>query len=174
MGTPLYEEPKVSVGIDKYNSKRTLLTISGDGNNDIAGDLFVTNFGGDVRPNFQIMYSMGPEAYLNVFSQRLSAWNLDGVYVPSGRCPSKSQGGDTTGRNNDTPGFYKMYERYNIANNDNKFVKLVFSGLVVEAYITSMSIPSFSKTDVGQMRFSLKLLGRIKHNTRTNTTSSSS
>jgi len=162
MGTPLYQEPQVSLGIDKYGSARTLLTISGD-DTDIAGDLFVTNFGGDVSPNFQIMYSMGPEAYLNVFSQRLSSWTLEGVYVPSQRCPEDG-GGSSTGRSNDTPGFYKMYERYNIANDDNKFVKLAFSGLVVEAYITSMSIPSFSKTDVGQMRFSLKLLGRIKQN----------
>ena len=161
MGTPLYQEPQVSLGIDKYNSNRTLLTIS-DNDKEIGGDLFVTNFGGDVRPNFQIMYSMGPEVYLNVFSQRLSAWTLEGVYVPSERCPKNKENG---GRNNDTPGFYKMYERYNIANDDNKFVKLAFSGLVVEAYITSMSIPSFSKTDVGQMRFSLKLLGRIKQNT---------
>jgi len=162
MRTPLYEEPQISVGLDKYGDGKSLLTISDVDGAELDGDLFVSNFGGSVAPNYQIMYSLGPDAYLNVFSQRLSSWTLDGVFVPAKRCPN----GDAAqqGTPNDPPGFYKLYEKYNIASPDNKSVKLSFSGLVVEAYIISMNIPSFSKSDVGQMRFSLQLLGRIKQN----------
>jgi len=164
MKVPLYEEPQISTGIDKYDSNNptALLTISDIDGTDIGGELFVLNFGGGVAPNYQIMYSLGDAAYLNVFNQRLSSWTLDGIFVPAKRCTKP--GTTSQGTPNEPPGFYKMYEKYNIASPDNNPVKLTFSGLVVEAYIIAMNIPSFSKSDVSQMRFSLQLLGRIKKN----------
>ena len=42
--------------------------------------LWLTQISGGIKPNFQLMYAMSGQKFINTFQQRLSVWPIKGVY----------------------------------------------------------------------------------------------
>jgi hypothetical protein len=118
------------------------------------GKLLITKISGGVRPNFQLMYSLGADVFINAFNQRLSMWNLSGLYIPS-MCDN---GQDFRGE----PAFVDLYRRFNIRNADVP-LDLAFNGIVLVGFFVEMKIGDYTQNGIDGFSWETPFLGRMNN-----------
>jgi len=114
--------------------------------------LFVTNISGGSKPNYQLMYSLGDDIFLNTFSERLSMWDLQGLHILSD-CNGNDVEGD--------PPFLKFYREYNIKTG--LIVKMSFAGIVMKGFLVDMRIEDYNQNGVEGFKFYLKYLALLQN-----------
>lgn len=114
--------------------------------------LWLTGLKGSVEPNFQLMYSFGPKAFINAFNQRLSMFSISGIYVPS-----TCNGGGAKGE----PAFVGFYRKRNIVSSDDP-TKITFDGITITGWFVRLVIGEVTKQGIDGHLFSLDFLGRLK------------
>ena len=118
-------------------------------------NIWLTSLKGSVEPNYQIMYSIGADAYINSFNQRLSVWTITGIYIPK-LCSGGSR----------KPGFVSLYNSKNITKT--KATKITFDGITITGYIIRLTINDVMKQGIDGHIFSLDFLGRLGGGRSTN------
>ena len=113
--------------------------------------IWITSVRGEIEPNFQLMYSIGAQIYINTFQHKLSAFTLGGVYVFD-LCGQEAGG---------TPPFLSFYLRNNIAVSDRP-IKVSFNGIVVTGYIVKLVIGEFNQDNIEGHEFSMPFLGIVE------------
>ena len=112
--------------------------------------LWLTSFQGDIEPNYQLMYSLGAEVFINTFSDKLSLFKLGGVYVMN-LCNQ-----DGTG----TPAFMSFYRARNIAVSDEP-LRIALNSIVITGFLVMLTIGKFTQEVVEGHRFTLTFLGML-------------
>ena len=118
------------------------------------GKLMITKISGGVRPNFQLMYSLGADVFVNAFNQRLSMWNIHGLYIPS-VCDN---GQDFKGE----PAFVDLYRRFNIRT-DGPPLDIAFNGIVLVGFFVEMKIMEYTQEGVDGFAWETPFLGRMNN-----------
>lgn len=114
--------------------------------------LWLTKISGSVKPNFQLMYAIGSDKYINTFSQRLSVWPISGVYALAD-CNGPI---DAVGE----PPFLKFYKQHNISAAATN-LRITFSGIVITGYLVELSIGDYQQEIIDGYQFNLSFLGAI-------------
>lgn len=114
--------------------------------------LFVTKVGGGTKPNFQLMYSLGDDIFLNTFSERLSMWEFSGLHIMS-----DCDGAEIPGE----PPFLTFYKRYNIKTES--VVNMSFAGVALRGYLVDMRIQDYNQNGVEGFQFHLKYLALLQN-----------
>lgn len=130
----------------------------------LAGELiFLTNIRGGVSPNFQLMYSIGAKAFINTFSQRLSMFELSGLYIPN-TCE--------TGEVDREPAFLTFYDRRNIVNSSQP-IRISYNNIVITGFLVNLDIKDYNQQGIDGHAFTLKFLGKLENIRDRNTVSGS-
>lgn len=133
------------VGVNDRQKKR--LTISGFE----SEDLWLTSIQGQWSPNFQLMYSLGVDVFINAFNNRLSDFTLSGIYIPE-TCETKGNGG--------VPPFIEFYKSHNI--NEKVPAKIAFDGITITGWIVKMMIKEYNQHNIDGHEFTIQFLGRLR------------
>jgi hypothetical protein len=113
--------------------------------------LWLLTISGGIAPNYQLMYSIGADAYLNAFNQRLSMFEIEGVYIPTA-CD--------TGAPRDEPAFMTLYKERNIVSTS-ETTRMTYNGITIIGYFVKLDLGEYSKQGIVGHTFSLKFLGKI-------------
>jgi len=113
--------------------------------------LWLTNISGGIAPNYQLMYSIGADAYLNAFNQRLSLFQIEGIYVPT-ICD--------TGSPRDEPAFMTLYKERNIVSSS-ETTRVTYNGITIIGYFVKLTLGDFNKQGIEGHSFNLTFLGKI-------------
>jgi hypothetical protein len=123
-------------------------------------EFWITSLTGGVQPNFQLMYAVGPGAFLNAFNQRLSVFQLSGLHVPAD-CDRNTA--------NAEPAFFTFYKERNIvaagARTDNEPAQptyMSFNNITMIGWIVGLVIGEYSKEGIDGHTFQLKFLAKIQ------------
>ena len=116
------------------------------------GRLFVNNVGGGVKPNYQLMYSIGDDIFLNTFSDRLSLWTLRGLHILT-----DCEGADVPGE----PPFLTFYKEYNIKTE--RTVSMSFAGITMKGYLVHMTVQDYNQNGVEGFQFNLQYLALLQN-----------
>jgi hypothetical protein len=144
MAEDLFQTTEI-VGINNQQKKR--LTISGFE----SEDLWLTSIQGEVSPNFQLMYSLGVDVFINAFNTRMGTFMLGGIYIPE-TCTTKGNGG--------VPPFISFYKSHNI--NERVPAKIAFDGITIKGWIVKMMIKEYTQNNIDGHEFSIQFLGRLR------------
>lgn len=139
--------PKTTMGA--VGDKPQRLTITGF----VDDKLFITNMDGGVRPNFQLMYAIGPGIFLNVFQQRMSLFTLEGLYIVA-TC------GDAD--TEEEPAFFRFYKEHNIVATE-EMLTLAFSKITMTGYLIDLKIKNYNQDNVEGFVWVLQFLGWINN-----------
>lgn len=115
--------------------------------------LWLVKINGGARPNYQLMYAISGEKFLNTFQQRLRIWNIQGVYALAD-CDGPV---DATGE----PPFLKFYKEHNISAAA-KLLRMAYSGTVIKGYLVELKLGDFQQEVVDGYQFNLQFLGIIQ------------
>ena len=118
--------------------------------------LFFNSLNGEQQPNFQMLYALGPGKYINSFSQRLSPYVIEGLYLTTG-CEQQKE-------TQAVPAFVTFYEENNIVARTFRGdgpMRITFLGLVLEAYLIKLVIGSYQKEGIDGHTFALHVLAEI-------------
>lgn len=118
------------------------------------GKLLITKISGGVRPNFQLMYSLGSDVFINAFNQRLSMWTLSGLYIPS-MCDN---GKDFKGE----PAFVDLYRRFNIRSGGVP-LDMAFNGIVLVGFFVEIKIQDYTQKGIDGFSWEAAFLGRVNN-----------
>jgi hypothetical protein len=140
----IFNETEI-IGISDKRKRR--LTISGFE----SEQLWLTDISGMLKPNYQLMYSLGARVFINAFNNKLSMFKLQGIYVPE-TCSSSGNG--------KTPEFVRFYREKNITQSSD--AKIAFEGISIKGSIVSMEIANYSKQGIDGHGFTLSFLGRLR------------
>jgi hypothetical protein len=113
-------------------------------------DIWLVSIGGEVQPNFQILYSLGVKAFINAFGNRLGNFQLSGIYI-NPTC--SDEGGEV-------PPFIKFYNEVQITKK--KSTTMSFNGITIQGWATRMTIKNYSKQNIDGHEFTIQFLGRIR------------
>lgn len=119
--------------------------------------LYLNRIRGDIQPNFQLLYAIGPGKYINGFDQRLGPFAIDGVYVLTD-CEGQQ---DTQTK----PPFMTFYEENNIltrVRNGQGPIRITFEGIVLEAWIVKLTIGDYQKEGIEGHAFTLNILAQLQ------------
>jgi hypothetical protein len=123
------------------------MTVSGLNNE----ELWLTGLRGSVEPNFQLMYSFGNSAFINAFNQRLSQFQISGIFVAA-----TCDGGQRS-----EPAFVDFYKKRNIVSSEDP-TKITFDGITITGWFTSMNIGDVTNEGIQGHLFTLGFLGRLR------------
>jgi len=140
----LFQETAVA-GVEDVKPAR--LTVSGLDNEEI----WLLDIKGGTTPNYQLMYSVGNEAFLNAFNQRFSIFTLSGVHILA-----TCEGEPTQGE----PPFLTFYKNNNIVSNATP-VSVAYSGLTMSGYMVGLKLGSYNQEGIDGYQFTLEYLGKI-------------
>lgn len=147
----LFENTKVEPLAD---TKPARLVIEGFANE----EFWVTSVEGEVSPNFQLMYAIGPGAFLNAFNQRLSTFSLKGLHIP----------GSCDGRDDESePPFMKFYKQFNIVTAGGTVetpgdpIGISFNNITLTGYVVKLQIREYSQQGIDGHAFVLMFLGVV-------------
>jgi hypothetical protein len=129
--------------------KPARLTIEDFANNE---NLWLTDIRGGAKPNYQLMYAVGSDVYLNAFNQRLAQFDIQGIHILN-NCAGAFQ---TTG----DPPFLDFYKDNNIIQRTNP-LKITFEGIVITGWMVEVAIGAYSQESVDGHRFGLTFIGTI-------------
>jgi hypothetical protein len=118
----------------------------------VNAKLFITNLTGGVKPNFQLMYSLGDDVFLNTFSERLSMWELRGLHILT-----DCAGADVPGE----PPFLTFYKQYNIKTEQT--VSMSFAGITMKGYLVDLQIKDYNQNGVEGFAFVLQYLALLQN-----------
>ena len=118
------------------------------------GKLLITKIDGGVRPNFQLMYSLGADVFINAFNQRLSLWTLHGLYIPAVCDNGQNFKGE--------PAFVDLYRKFNIRT-ARAPLDLAFSGIVLVGFFVEMKIGDYSQNGIDGFSWETPFLGRMNN-----------
>jgi hypothetical protein len=118
------------------------------------GDLQITKIQGGVRPNFQLMYSLGADAFINAFNQRLSMWTLHGLFIPAVCGNGQNFKGE--------PAFVDLYRKFNIRTAKAP-LDLAFNGIVLVGFFIEMKIMEYTQEGVDGFAWETPFLGRMNN-----------
>jgi len=113
--------------------------------------LLITGFAGGIKPSYQLMYSIGNSVFLNAFSQRLSMFQMVGVYVPA-----SCEGDNAT----EIPEFFRFYRDHNIVTAGEP-ITIAINEITITGYIVELQIQDYSKDGIDGHKFTLPFLGKI-------------
>ena len=122
-----------------------------------AGKIMITKISGDVTPNYQLMYSLGADVFINAFNQKLSKWHLTGFHVPLVTCPPALE---VTGFKKGEPAFVDLYRRFNIRTAE-KPIDMNFCGIVLSGFFIQLTIHDYSQSGIDSFRWETPFLGRM-------------
>jgi hypothetical protein len=114
--------------------------------------LWLTKISGGIKPNFQLMYAISGQKYINTFKQRLSIWPIGGVYALAD-CNGPI---DAVGE----PPFLEFYKKHNISAAATN-LKITFSGIVITGYLVELAIGDYQQEIIDGYQFQLSFLGVI-------------
>lgn len=117
------------------------------------GRLWIRSISGGIKPNFQLMYSVGSSAYLNVFGQRMALWPMTGIHIPD-TCLGDTNAGE--------PSFLKLYRNYNLETAE-ETLDMAFSDISLSGFFVEMSIQEYNKDGVDGFQFKLVFLARMNN-----------
>ena len=115
--------------------------------------LFVVKLDGGVKPNFQLMYAIGPGIFLNAFQQRMSVFNLEGLHILTD-CVANV---DT-----DEPAFFRFYKAHNIVSST-KMLTMAFNKITMTGYLIDLKIQNYNQDNVEGYLWNLQFLGWINN-----------
>jgi len=122
-------------------------------------EFWITGLSGGVQPNYQLMYAVGPGAFLNAFNQRLSMFQLDGIHVPAD-CDRDTQ--------NAEPAFLTFYKERNIVaagarsnGEPSAPTYMSFNNITLIGFVVGLSIGNYSKEGIDGHTFQFKFLAKI-------------
>jgi hypothetical protein len=118
----------------------------------VNAKLFITNITGGAKPNFQLMYSLGDDVFLNTFSERLSIWELRGLHILT-----DCNGADVPGE----PPFLTFYKQYNIKTE--RTVSMSFAGITMKGYLVDLQIKDYNQNGVEGFAFVLQYLALLQN-----------
>ena len=118
------------------------------------GDLQITKIQGGVRPNFQLMYSLGSDVFINAFNQRLSMWTLHGLYIPAACGNGQNFKGE--------PAFVDLYRKFNIRTAKAP-LDLAFNGIVLVGFFVEMKVMEYTQEGVDGFAWETPFLGRMNN-----------
>jgi len=139
--------PKTTMGA--VGDKPQRLTITGF----VDDKLFIVNMDGGVRPNFQLMYAIGPGIFLNVFQQRMSLFTLEGLYIMA-----SCEDADTE----EEPAFFRFYKEHNIVASE-EMLTLAFSKITMTGYLVDLKIKNYNQDNVEGFVWVVQFLGWINN-----------
>jgi hypothetical protein len=120
--------------------------------NELNGaNTWITDIKGNLSPNFQILYSLGSRAFINVFNDRLGVFTLEGINITSACENSDSE----------IPPFMAFYRAIKITNKRTP-IQMSFNKIVLSGWATSMDIGNYSKDNVEGNTFKIDFIGRIQ------------
>jgi len=137
------------LGCVRYEDKGARMAIEGF---DRSEDLFITGIRGGEKPNYQLMYSLGVDVYINAFNKRLSVWELNGLFIPSD-CE------DCGERPGAKPAFIEFYDAHNITV-DTDPILITFQTITLEGFLIDLRVQDYTKEGVEGIVFNLKYLAR--------------
>lgn len=114
--------------------------------------LFVTKLSGGAKPNYQLMYSLGDDVFLNTFSDRLSMWDIGGLHIMAD-CRGKTAPGE--------PPFMTFYKRHNIKNK--KIVNMSFAGITMRGFLVALEIQDYTQKGIEGFKFQLRYISLIQN-----------
>ena len=115
--------------------------------------LWLTGIKGGIKPNFQLMYALSGQKFINTFRQRLSLWPIEGVYALAD-CDGPI---DAVGE----PPFLTFYNKHNISRAATN-LKITFSGIVITGYLVSLNIGDYQQEVIDGYQFNLSFLGVVE------------
>jgi hypothetical protein len=118
------------------------------------GALQITKIQGGVRPNFQLMYSLGADVFINAFNQRLSMWTLHGLYIPAACDNGQNFKGE--------PAFVDLYRKFNIRTAKAP-LDLAFNGIVLVGFFVEMKVMEYTQEGVDGFAWETPFLGRMNN-----------
>jgi len=142
--TQVFKQTQVASIDDPKPARLTVEGLTGE-------ELWLTEIKGDVSPNFQLMHAVGKGAYLNAFNQRLSPFEITGVYVASS-CDGSAPAGE--------PEFLKFYKERNIVASPDP-LRLTYNGITITGFLTRLVLGKYSQDKIDGHKFTLKFLGVI-------------
>ena len=116
--------------------------------------LFLNSIEGEVQPNYQLLYAIGPGKYLDAFSQRLAPFVIAGTHILT-TCSGAQVAAQAQ------PAFLTFYEQNNIVARaaDNKGpLRITYNGIVLKCYLIKLTIGSYQKDGVDGHQFQLHVL----------------
>jgi len=129
------------------------------------GKLMITKITGGVRPNFQLMYSLGADVFINAFNQRLSIWTLNGIHIPSA-CANGDNGirriGEEDKAHKGEPAFVDLYRRFNIRTAPVP-LDMAFNGIVLVGFFIELKILDYTQEGVDGFAWEVSFLGRMNN-----------
>jgi hypothetical protein len=140
----LFENTDVT---DLNDVKRIRLVIDGLESEDI----WMTSISGQVSPNYQILYSLGAQVFINAFNNRLGQFKITGIYVPEG-CQGEAQGG--------TPPFIDFYKKVQITHQEP--AKITYDGISIKGWAIAMTLKNYSQNNIDGHEFTIEFLGRVR------------
>jgi len=114
--------------------------------------LFVTDVNGGAKPNYQLLYTIGDQVFINIFSDRMSVWDLRGVHILTD-CAGEESSGE--------PPFLTFYRKHNITTGVS--VNMSFAGITLLGFLTELVLSGYNKEGVDGFAFSLKYLAKLKN-----------
>lgn len=102
-------------------------------------NLFLTKMTGSLTPNYQLMYSIGSQVFLNAFAQRMTFWNLSGFHL------FEQCSGTGTSPDQAVPEFLNFYNANNIVKAKEALI-LSFIGITLHGYLVNLQIDDFKKS----------------------------
>ena len=147
--TALFEKTKLGSIND---TKPARLTIKEFQEQPAHSRLFVNNISGGAKPNYQLMYSLGDDIFLNTFSERLSMWQLSGLHIFTDCFGNEIPG---------EPPFLTFYKQYNIKTAQT--VSMSFAGITMKGYLVDMNIGNYNQNGVEGFNFGLKYLAFLQN-----------
>jgi len=142
----LFEKTQVAALEDVKPIRLTVEGLSPD------EQVWLTTIRGTTSPNFQLMYAIGPDTFINSFNQKLTLFSIKGIYVTSDCGGAFTVIGE--------PPFLSFYRRNNI-NSSVDAIKITFNGIVITGFLVKLDIGEFSKEGIEGHLFTLDFLGVI-------------
>jgi hypothetical protein len=119
--------------------------------------LFLNELSGEVQPNFQLLYAIGPGKYIDSFAQRLAPFVITGTHILT-TCTGQQVQAQTQ------PTFLTFYQANNIvarAAGKKGPLLISFNGIVLKSYLVKLVIGSYQKEGVDGHQFQLHVLAEM-------------
>jgi hypothetical protein len=131
------------------NNNKVRLTIQGLSTND---QIFLTAVKGDIKPNYQLQYSVGAGRYINSFTHRLSMFVIEGKYILA-NCNGPFDAVTS-------PAFFRFYQSRNISNSSRP-VRIAYSGIVITGFLVALTTGRHNQEALDGYSFTLTFLGSV-------------
>jgi hypothetical protein len=140
----IFKETQVA-GIEDVKPVR--LTVEGLA----SEEMWLLDIKGETSPNYQLMYAVGNDAYLNAFNQRFSLFSVSGVHILS-TCSAQGASGE--------PPFLKFYKNNNIVTGSST-TNITYSGITMKGYMVGLALGSYNQEGIDGYQFTLKYLAKL-------------